>query len=90
MRNDLSHMDLGKNMQIEDSQVKEYFKNLTAMVDCLARLHPQHFTAPQDIQNELKEVSIITSSMPGEQVISSIQHFGCLFARTKHALRNLK
>ena len=59
MRNDLSHMDLGKNMQIEDSQVKEYFKNLGAMVDCLARLHAKHFTAPQDIHDKLRMVGII-------------------------------
>ena len=56
MRNDLSHMDLGKNMQIDDYQVKEYFKNLRDLVDCLARLHPKHFTAPQDIHDKLLEV----------------------------------
>ncbi|XP_072025968.1 uncharacterized protein [Amphiura filiformis] len=56
IRNDLSHMRVADSMQIGDSKVKEYFGNLNAMVDCLVTLHPTHFTAPQDVKDELTKI----------------------------------
>ena len=58
MRNKLSHMCLEKDMKIDNLQVKQYFKDLNSLVDCLQKLHPGHFTAAADIRIKLGKVSI--------------------------------
>ena len=54
IRNELSHM--GLEVSLDDYTVKQYFQDMERFVDCLATLHPQHFTASQDIKARLREV----------------------------------
>ncbi|XP_072037295.1 NLR family CARD domain-containing protein 4-like [Amphiura filiformis] len=56
MRNEMSHMGLGKNMHIEDTKAEEYFKNLDALAITLEKLHPGYYPAALDIQSQLKTI----------------------------------
>ncbi|XP_072036598.1 NLR family CARD domain-containing protein 4-like [Amphiura filiformis] len=56
MRNEMSHMGLGKNMHIDDRKAEEYFKNLDALAISLEKLHPGYYPTALDIQSQLKTI----------------------------------
>ncbi|XP_072048815.1 uncharacterized protein, partial [Amphiura filiformis] len=68
IRNELSHMRLQDDMQIDDQKVKKYFQDIEDLVTLLETLQPQHFTVAQVVKTKLTEIRTepVTARMKDE------------------------
>ena len=62
IRNSLSHMKLMDKLHISNQTLLGYFQDIIDLVDCLQRLHPNHFTSTlvSHIRTQLNDVSMFS------------------------------